>query len=173
MSNGDKGRAGPLGPPPPDPVRGKLPHGIPAWVKSKAVFFLTICCRPRDLNQLCHDQVAAVIWESIEFRQHRGDWFVDLWLLMPDHLHALVRFADHLNYVKAIANWKEVIAKRTEVHWQRDFFDHRLRSPQGCAGKEAYIRENPVRRGLIGNAADWKYVWPATHGGPSGPALPA
>lgn len=167
------GRAGPLGPPRTGRERGTLPHGIPAWVKSKVAFFLTICCTPRGVNQLCHDAVAKAVWESLEFRQKRGDWNVQLWLLMPDHLHALVRFADHLDYVKAIASWKAIIAKRTGVRWQRDFFDHRLRSPQSAAEKEAYIRDNPVRRGLVDNAADWKYVWLSQPGGPSGPAPPS
>jgi putative transposase len=173
MNNAVKGRAGPLGPPAAQPVRGKLPHGIPPWVKAKAVFFLTLCCAPRGPNQLCHDDVAAAVWDSIDFRQRRGDWSVQLCLLMPDHLHALVRFSNQLDYVKVIANWKEMLAKRTKVCWQRDFFDHRLRSPQSAAEKELYIRQNPVRRGLVRDAADWRYVWPSIHGGPSGPALPA
>ena len=73
---------------------------------------------------------------------------------------------------KTMGNWKEILAKRTGIHWQRDFFDHRLRSHESYEEKAHYIRQNPVRAGLVNTAAEWKFVWEPIHGGPSGPALP-
>ena len=100
-----------------------------------------------------------VIWESIAYRQGRGDWFVHLLLLMPDHLHALISFPADSNPAKIVANWKEIIAKKTDIHWQRDFFDHRLRSNESHQEKADYIRQNPVRKGLVSKAEEWKFVW--------------
>jgi len=154
------------------PQRQKLPHGIPVWARHEAIFFVTVCCATRGTNQLCLDPVAASIWESIEYRQQRCDWFVHLWLLMPDHLHALISFPTERDPAKVIANWKEIIAKKAGIHWQRDFFDHRLRSDESHQEKTDYIRQNPVRKGLVGKTEDWKFVWVPTDGGPSGPALP-
>lgn len=37
--------------------------------------------------------------------------------------------------------------------WQRDFFDHRLRSIESAAEKAQYIRMNPVRAGLVNRSA--------------------
>lgn len=85
-----------------------------------------------------------------------------LWLLMPDHLHALISFPMDRNYPKIIANWKENIAKTTGVRWQRDFFDHRLRSHESHEAKATYIRQNPVRKGLVREAGEWKFVWEPT-----------
>jgi REP element-mobilizing transposase RayT len=141
------------------PQRQRLPHGIPVWARHEAILFVTICCATRGANQLCHDPVATPIWESIEWRQRRGDWFVHLWLLMPDHLHALVSFPAERDPVRVIANWKEIMAKKAGVHWQRDFFDHRLRSGESLQQKAGYIRQNPVRKGLVSQAEDWKFVW--------------
>ena len=141
------------------PQRRKLPHGAPAWARHDAIFFVTICCTPRGNNHLCLDAVAAPIWESIDHRQQRADWFVYLWLLMPDHLHALISFPLERDPAKVMANWKEIVAKKTGVHWQRDFFDHRLRSGESLQKKAEYIRQNPVRKGLVGRAEDWKFVW--------------
>jgi REP element-mobilizing transposase RayT len=158
---------------PPDkfPARKKLPHGAASWVRGEVIFFVTIGCSPRGLNQLCSEAVSAAIWESVEFRQQRGDWGVHLWLLMPDHLHALISFPKDHNLSKTMSNWKEIIAKKTGVHWQRDFFDHRLRSAQELQDKANYICRNPVRKGLVSRAEDWKFIW-RPDGGPSGPALP-
>ncbi|HEY4246919.1 MAG TPA: transposase [Lacunisphaera sp.] len=131
-------------------------------MRSHAIFFITLCCSPRNLNQLCKDAIAEVIWESIEFRQKRHDWYVHLWLLMPDHLHALIAFPDRSDPSKVIANWKEIIAKKTCVKWQRDFFDHRLRSNESLEEKSQYILQNPVRKNFVTKPEDWKFVWQAT-----------
>jgi putative transposase len=143
----------------PPPARSALPHGIPSWVKADAIFFITLNCEPRHVNQLCQPPVASVIYETVQFRQDRGDWFMPLLLLMPDHLHALVSFASDRVMKKIISNWKEIIAKKAAVSWQRDFFDHRLRAEESYDEKAHYIRMNPVRAGLAAKSEDWSFVW--------------
>jgi REP element-mobilizing transposase RayT len=79
------------------PRRKSLPHSPPDWVRAnEAVFFITICCQPRGVNQLCHDEVAQRILESVAFRHRRGDWWMQICLLMPDHVHLLASFPDKL-----------------------------------------------------------------------------
>lgn len=140
------------------PIRKRLPHGRPAWVNDKAVFFITVCCKEREKNLLCHDDVAEKIFESVRFRHERGDWFVHLFLLMPDHLHGLMSFPVDRAMKPTVAKWKEYAAKQTGISWQRDFFDHRLRSDESYVEKASYVRMNPVRKGLAEKAEDWKYV---------------
>ena len=125
----------------------------------EAIFFVTIGCATRDSNQLCINDTATTICESIAFRQKRGDWYVHLWLLMPDHLHAFISFPKDRSPTKVIANWKEIVAKTTGIVWQRDFFDHRLRNNESYAIKAHYIRQNPVRKALVSEPKDWKFVW--------------
>jgi REP element-mobilizing transposase RayT len=141
------------------PRRKTLPHGVPVWVGNEAVFFVTLCCAERSRNQLCHSDTARAIFESIEFRTKRGDWYVHLALLMPDHLHALISFPRDREMRKVISQWKGIVAKRTGVCWQRDFFDHRLRADESFEEKAHYIRMNPVRVGLAALAAEWTFVW--------------
>ena len=43
--------------------------------------------------------------------------------------------------------------------WQKNFFDHRLRSEEEWEEKTHYIRQNPVRAGLVGSAEEWPYVF--------------
>ena len=42
--------------------------------------------------------------------------------------------------------------------WQRGFFDHLLRSDESYGQKWDYVRDNPVRAGLVANAQDWPYA---------------
>jgi putative transposase len=128
---------------------------------------------PRGKNQLCHDSVARLIFESIEFRQQRLDWHVILLVLMPDHLHMLIAFPNGSDMRKTITDWKSLIARKTGMTWQRDFFDHRIRDHENWEQKAEYIRENPVRGGLVAHADAWQFLWTPTEGGPGRSALPS
>lgn len=141
------------------PRRKLLPHSTPPWVKNEAIFFVTVCCATRGANQLCFPHITRTIFESIEFRTARGDWFVHLFVLMPDHLHALISFPHDREMRKVVSQWKEIMAKKTGIRWQRDFFDHRLRSDESYDEKARYLRMNPVRKGLVTSPGDWKFVW--------------
>ena len=57
------------------------------------------------------------------------------------------------------AQWKEYTAKRLGLHWQRDFFDHRLRTDESFREKADYILMNPVRAGLCKSPGEWPHVW--------------
>jgi putative transposase len=41
--------------------------------------------------------------------------------------------------------------------WQRGFFDHVMRSAESYSQKWDYVRENPVRAGLVRDADEWPY----------------
>jgi putative transposase len=87
------------------PRRKHLPHEIPAWVEDGTTYFITICITPKSRNQLCIPQVAHRIQESMHFRQERGEWWMPLLLLMPDHLHALMGFARTPGMKRSISLW--------------------------------------------------------------------
>ena len=141
------------------PQRKKLPHEVPSWVSDSAVYFITSCTHPRGVNQLCRPEVAAWLRESMDFREARGDWWIHLAVLMPDHLHALMSFARDRSMNSAIAQWKRYAARETTIHWQADFFEHRLRNDENLQEKARYVRMNPVRAGLIGDPEKWPYTW--------------
>ena len=155
------------------PIRKKLPHTTPWWVRDGAIFFITVCCTPRGLNQLCNRSTADSLFESVQFRQCRGDWYVHLLLLMPDHLHGLISFPRDRAMRKVISSWKEIVAKKTGVSWQRDFFDHRVRHGKSYSSKADYIRMNPVRKNLVAHSELWSFVWrPDLSDQKAGPAVP-
>jgi hypothetical protein len=41
--------------------------------------------------------------------------------------------------------------------WQKQFFDHVLRSNESYDSKWLYVRENPTRAGLVDSADSWPY----------------
>ncbi len=137
--------------------RKRLLHEVPEGASDspeEEVFFITICCLPRGENQLAGDRVWRVIDETLRHREAEGLLGIRLVLAMPDHLHGLMSFSGKKPMARVIAGFKEWVAKQAGVKWQRDFFDHRLRSWESAAEKAAYIRGNPVRAGLVQRTGD-------------------
>ena len=91
--------------------------------------------------------------------QERARWNLNLLLLMPDHLHALVGIDGQTSLAQLIRDYKRIDSKIAGVRWQRNFFDHRLRHDESLAEKFAYICQNPVRGGLILSENDWPYTF--------------
>lgn len=63
-----------------------------------------------------------------------------------------------------LKGWKSISSRRLSrllgvdpPLWQGDTFDHILRSAESYAGKWVYVRENPVRHGLVARAEDWEW----------------
>ena len=141
------------------PARKKLPHDVPFWVPENAVYFITINCLPRHENHLARPRVAEAVGQSLLHNQTAGKWWVWLFLLMPDHLHALLSFSREKPIRNVVEHWKRFHAARLRVNWQSNFFEARVRDRAALVEKRDYIRQNPVRKGLVAHPDDWPYQW--------------
>ncbi|MDQ8201112.1 transposase [Pelagicoccus enzymogenes] len=141
----------------PLPRRKTLNHVPPSWVKGGELYFITICHRDRDSPQLLVGELPRQLIETVQFYHRRHTWHCRLFLLMPDHLHALIAFPSRDSMTKTIANWKRYTARTLSIDWQTNFFDHRIRNDENWELKAQYIRENPVRAGLVKHSQDWPH----------------
>jgi len=138
------------------PNRKWLGHGIPPWV-NHGIFFITINALHRGKDFLIQDKTQEVI-RTAALHYHGQRWWIHLWLVMPDHIHALLSFPQEEGMVKVMGDWKRFAARSTGIEWQKGFFDHRLRKDESFEGKAHYIRMNPVRKELVQNPDDWPHV---------------
>jgi putative transposase len=81
---------------------------------------------------------------------------------MPDHMHLFVRGGDDFKLTQWVNGLKRAIsvplgATKKRPLWQPGFFDHILRNDESYSQKWEYVRENPVRAGLVPRADDWPY----------------
>jgi len=127
-------------------MKRKLNHDIPPWVVEDAVFFITVCCRQRNVNSLAKPEIADAIRESLAHRQTLRQWWTIYALVMPDHFHALFVFGQGFEMNKVITDWTRFHSRHSKIEWQKDFFDHRIRSEESLDEKIEYIRHNPVVR---------------------------
>ena len=84
---------------------------------------------------------------------------------MPEHVHFFC--APELEakpLPKFMQLWKQWTGKRMARElgvlgtiWQEGFFDHVLRSSESYTQKWDYVRENPVRAGLVTTIEDWRW----------------
>ena len=140
------------------PQRKSLPHDQPyAW---DAVCFITINAAQRGANTLALPAVAPLLWQEWCGYAERASCSPLLFVVMPDHVHGLFRFPVEPGMDATFGAWKRLTARRYGVVWQRDYFDHRLRSDESFEQKAAYIRDNPVRKELVSEASAWPYAWP-------------
>jgi putative transposase len=141
--------------------RKALPHDTPSWVDpQKEIYFISINCAERFRNQLALSEVSKRLIETVRYRQEHFLWWPHLFLLMPDHLHALISFPPSGKAPKVIIRkWKEWTAKDMGVGWQRDFFEHRLRHYESRREKADYILQNPVRKQLVARQEEWPFVY--------------
>src|SRR5262245_55256026 len=138
-----------------------LPHEIPLWVDpSKETYFITINCAGRGRNQLARVDIAEPLFDTVRHRQEKFRWWPCLFLLMPDHLHALPSYpASGKPPRVVIGKSTEWTAKQLGIDWQYDFFEHRLRREESRREKADYILANPVRAGLVSRPEDWSFVY--------------
>ena len=84
---------------------------------------------------------------------------------MPDHIHVFVATDDEkITLSEWMKSLKNAISKTLRLsgvdapHWEKTFFDHLLRSSESYTEKWSYVRENPVRAGLVQKAEEWLFM---------------
>ncbi len=140
----------------------RLHHRVPRWVEGGALFHIRIALdRENEQRSLSDSLLAQAVLESAERYHQKQRWHITLFVLMPDHLHALLTFARYESISGVISDWKRFHARKNDVVWQDGYFDHRLRNDERgeqLSAKMSYIRRNPVAAGLCAKAEDWPWV---------------
>ena len=82
------------------------------------------------------------------------------YVIMPDHVHVFVRGSLDFSLRQWVRILKRVLSKPISCappHWQKGFFDHLIRHSESYAAKWEYVRQNPVRAGLVQRADEWPW----------------
>jgi REP element-mobilizing transposase RayT len=115
----------------------------------------------------CHlkiEPVAALVFKAL--RQFDGERYHLLaFTIMPNHVHVLMKVIS-TPVSQVVQSWKRFTANRANIilhrrgrFWQGDYWDTYMRDVEHEARTIRYIRNNPVKAGLV---SDWK-AWPWTY----------
>jgi REP element-mobilizing transposase RayT len=106
---------------------------------------------------------ARILIRSLMYEQEVERAWTLAYVVMPDHLHWLMRLGEGLSLAAVVRGVKSVTAHRIGgVVWQAGFHDHALRQDEDLVKAARYILANPLRAGLvkqIGDYPHWDAVW--------------
>lgn len=147
------------------------PPRVPNWLpwEARTIYFITLCIEDRK-PVLAEPRS----WKTCRVALAKLDqWRILCAIVMPDHLHVIAaplnRDASVSDFVKWFKRWfnqdyrvsncRPSVSDGNQMawRWQEGCFDRLLRSDESLAEKVEYLRQNPVRAGLVKNPADWPY----------------
>jgi REP element-mobilizing transposase RayT len=102
---------------------------------------------------LADPRCARIVIDAMEtFDGQR--YCLDEWVIMPNHVHVLVKPASGFELSRILHAWKSFTAHAINRYlgrcgqlWQRESFDHLVRSAAHLDRFRRYIRENPAKAG--------------------------
>jgi REP element-mobilizing transposase RayT len=143
--------------------RRRLPH----LQKADAGLFVTFCAGARlPLPEEARDLVLQHC-----LRDHGKRICLYAAVVMPDHVHLLLLplrdrngwpfpLVDILQCLKSATGHRiNKVLHREGPVWEEESFDHVLRSDESLKEKCEYIRQNPVREGLVRRPEDYRWLW--------------
>ena len=141
---------------------GRRPPRLGRIFATSPVYFVTFCTHERQ-RFLAKDEVHTAFVLFAKRANHNFNVSVGRYVIMPDHVHLFVRGDYNFRLGAWIGGLKQALAKSATLSrakgqiWEEGFFDHVLRSNESYSQKWNYVRENPVRAGLVKSAANWPY----------------
>jgi REP element-mobilizing transposase RayT len=97
---------------------------------------------------------------------HRYDLIA--WVIMPTHVHVLIRPFEGQSLVRIVQSWKSYTGKRLKARyphacvdgqfWKREYWDRYIRDEIHFFRAVEYIQQNPVKAGLVQNPSQWPYL---------------
>ena len=121
--------------------------------------FFTICVKDR--KELFSDPNVVREFEKVLLEElNKKNCTAWIYVFMPDHLHIIISGkASAADPRKCISLFKQrtgfwLSQKHNGFFWQKDYYDHILRSSENLVNNVKYILNNPVRAGIV---SYWKH----------------
>ncbi len=143
--------------------RRRLPH----IQKAGKALFISF----RKLNHESLSEAARDLILQHCLHDHGKRYALHAAVVMPEHVHLLLtplknadgwpfelRFIMKLIKGVSARNVNKLLGTEGPV-WQEESFDHLLRSHESLLQKAEYIRQNPVRRGLVQAPEQYRWLW--------------
>ena len=107
---------------------------------------------------------AELLLKTLFRYRGRNEFLVHEFVIMPNHIHSLLSVDDGCAIGRAVQFIKggfshELGRTGTKLRaiWQPSYYEHRVRDAAEYARVRKYIHENPVRRGLVGEAGEYPF----------------
>jgi len=126
-------------------------------------YFFVRFCLLKTRRRLFDPDFERVAYALARMRRKHG-FLITAWVFLPDHWHAIIYSPYPLSISRVFKAVKvsSTIAVNVRLGeagelWQERFFDRALRTVKEYHEKVEYIHLNPVRRGLVKRAEEWRW----------------
>ncbi len=162
-----------------------MPRDLRRYHESGQSHFVTFSCCHRRPN-FNRAEIYDLFPECLERMRQRFDMCVYGYVVMPEHVHLLLSepekgsLADAMHYLKLSFAKRLQHRRRTQVmptdgrtrgtdtiphpghltsgsFWEKRYYDRNVRNSREFTIKLRYLHRNPVTRGLVKEAAQWKW----------------
>lgn len=161
-----------------------------------SVRFVTFCTHKR-LPLLTNDRYRRIVASAINKAREEHGFRLLAYVFMPEHVHLVILPPEGMRLGMVIGEIKKRSAreilrllrqsgdplerklvvfrggKKKSAFWQRRCYDHNCRDESSVWEKVNYCHQNPVSRGLVLDAAAWRWSsWRAYQGESDVPLQP-
>lgn len=95
---------------------------------------------------------------------HETSYDLLAWVVMPNHVHVLIRLNEGASLSKIVQIWKggtslkiNRLLERKGTVWEADYYDRYIRDQEHLNNAVAYIHDNPVMAGLCKEPSKWPF----------------
>jgi REP-associated tyrosine transposase len=135
-----------------------MPSGLRRFQQSRQTHFVTFSCYRREAK-FKTPEIYDLFLTCLEQMRRRFEMCVYGYVVMPEHVHLLVGEPESEVLADAIHYLKLSLSKRLKAgtFWQKRYYDRNVRDEREFKVKLRYLHRNPVKRGLVKEAAEWKW----------------
>lgn len=135
-----------------------IPHR--GWT-SNSTYFVTASCYEKQ-RLLQSDRMAQLFLDVLCHYREQRKYLLHEFVVMPNHFHLLITPGETLERAMQLVKGGFSFRAKKELRfgseiWQASFYDRRVRDMGEYEKMRIYIRENPVRAGLVARAEDYSY----------------
>jgi putative transposase len=155
-----------------------MPSGLRRFQESGQSHFITFSCyrrQPKFVSPAVYD----LFPRCLEDMRRRFDLRIYEYVVMPEHVHLLLSepeddtLAAAIHYLKlsfakrlrgrrvgapgSPSCWANLGSQNSTPFWQKRYYDRNVRDAPEFSVKLRYLHRNPVKRGLVKEAGDWKW----------------
>jgi REP element-mobilizing transposase RayT len=130
-------------------------HRLPRkFYRGKISVAFTLCLKG-DSQTFIENEMISIFTNILTSAVIKESCIVPVYCFMPNHQHIIITgTCIDSDIWKAIVSYKQktgfrMSTNKPEMGWQKDFYDHIIRTNEDIAAQVRYVLDNPVRKGLV------------------------
>ena len=162
-------------------LAGTLPQPKPSVLAGGKTAGATFALQDRELDRtpfgprwLNEPRIASIVVEALLYGESvRHLYVLFAWVVMPNHVHVVFKptltLPETMRWLKTATAVRAnaLMGRHKEAFWQREYYDHWLRSEKELFSAVRYVENNPVTAALVPHPEAWRWssAWNGGAGG--------